>query len=338
MKAPADLGDARHDDRALSELFDVLPVPAARCLPGGEIETVNAALRDLLALSEEEAGSCWDWFPSEEAAGGVRAQVLRDLGASGSADLDVSAQRSDGTSIVVHLSARGLDSGGMVLALRPIDSELRQAAKLRASQDRFEKLAGSVPAGIISSQAGMRVDYANQRCCEVFGAPPEVLFGFGWLDYVHREDVDAVEQAVAEAIASSTEAHLPVRVERADGTVRWVEVKIAPVANARDVGFVATITDVTEARELTSLLTTQARHDPLTGLPNRTALRELLTTRLLQDGPLPAVLFVDLDHFKDVNDSLGHGAGDRLLAWWRAVCCTVFAPEIPSPGSVVTSS
>lgn len=299
---------------SIGALFDALPIPVARCLLTGEVEAVSASLRDLLALGDDTPDSCWSWFLGGDGPHGVRARVLSDLDAIGSADLDASAQRSDGTSVVVHVSVRRLAPASMVLAIRPIDSEIRQAAKLRASQDRFEKLAGSVPAGIISSQAGMRVDYANQRCCEVFGAPSEVLFGFGWLEYVHRDDVDAVERAVADAIADSTEAHLPVRVVRTDGTVRWVEVKIAPVTVVSDVGFVATITDVTEAREMTSLLTTQARHDPLTGLPNRAALREILTDRLRQEGPLPAVLFVDLDHFKNVNDSLGHAAGDGLLS------------------------
>ncbi|QRN80611.1 MAG: EAL domain-containing protein, partial [Nocardiopsis sp. BM-2018] len=208
---------------------------------------------------------------------------------------------------------RSIHGDRLVLAFRPIDDEIRQASRLQATQERFEKLAGTVASGILSSQAGMRVDYVNQRCCDVFGAEAEMLLGLGWLELVHPQDALAAEDVIGNVIATATDAQVSLRILRPDDGVRWAEMNVSAVRSARDVGFVATIEDVTTWRQLTEELQVQARHDPLTGLPNRLALREQLGDMVATAGARLAVLFVDLDHFKDVNDSLGHSAGDRLL-------------------------
>ena len=79
------------------------------------------------------------------------------------------------------------------------------------------------------------------------------------------------------------------------------------------------VRDITERKVAEEKLAHQALHDPLTGLPNRLLLvdrlRNAIARGLRHDGPPPVVMFLDLDRFKLVNDSLGHGAGDELLAW-----------------------
>ena len=100
-------------------------------------------------------------------------------------------------------------------------------------------------------------------------------------------------------------------------------------------------TDITTLKRTEAELAHQALHDPLTGLANRALLLDQLARILVRrDRPAGSValLFLDLDRFKVVNDSLGHTAGDQLLfqrpsGWWA--CC---APTTSSPGSVVTSS
>ncbi|HSL58170.1 MAG TPA: EAL domain-containing protein [Acidimicrobiales bacterium] len=227
-------------------------------------------------------------------------------------------RRASGPPVDVGVTARVVPgSAEVAVIVRRIDEERRRAESLRAGRRRFEELATNVAAGILSSEFGMRADYANQRCCEIFGAPEDRLLGFGWLDYVHPDDVAAAERAVDAVLASSTTSQLTVRLHVAghDDDVRWVDVRVAPVtSDGRDVGFVASIGDITEARHLSLQLSTQALRDPVTGLPNRAALWEAVAGELDTDAITPAVLFVDIDDFKVVNDSFGHGTGDLVLA------------------------
>ena len=104
---------------------------------------------------------------------------------------------------------------------------------------------------------------------------------------------------------------------RRDGTTRDVE---AVVSNQTDrpsvAGYVANIRDITERKKFEALLAFRALHDPLTGLANRQLIldrAQQMLVRARRTGVPVAALFIDLDNFKDSNDSLGHGAGDKLL-------------------------
>ncbi len=131
------------------------------------------------------------------------------------------------------------------------------------------------------------------------------------------------------------------RVGRTDGTYRYAE---AVVSNLRDrpsvAGYVGNLRDITERKEAESLLAHVALHDPLTGLPNRPDPRpgrpdaRALPARA---GPV-AALFVDLDNFKDINDSLGHDAGDKVLRAVAGRFVGTCARATPSGASAATSS
>ena len=117
--------------------------------------------------------------------------------------------------------------------------------------------------------------------------------------------------------AGSATATLEFRMLRRDGTTRDVE---AVVSNQTDrpsvAGYVSNIRDVTERKKFEALLAFRALHDPLTGLANRQLIldrAQQMLVRARRSGVPVAALFIDLDNFKDSNDSLGHGAGDKLL-------------------------
>ena len=226
-------------------------------------------------------------------------------------------QRRDGSPLRVSATSVPVVVGGRpawVLRLVQVPDVDRVEEDLRASHERFRALADRAPIAIFSSESGLRLAYVNDRFGEVFGESAESLTGMGWLEHVHIGDRGGVVDAMTRVL-QGRQQELPLRVVHRDGQERAVQARIVPVPGARrETGFVGTLEDVTERQAWEASLAYQASHDPLTGLFNRRRLLELLSEELRSGGPeRPALLFLDLDDFKHVNDSLGHDAGDRLL-------------------------
>lgn len=138
------------------------------------------------------------------------------------------------------------------------------------------------------------------------------------LERVHRLDIDRYRQAVVDCIAGDAELNIEYRVQWPDGTVRWLHTRgnVTLDREGRAVKLLGLSQDITQRRESDEQLRHIAEHDALTGLPNRTLFTDRLSQALLharRNGGRVAVLFLDIDHFKDVNDTLGHEIGDRLL-------------------------
>jgi diguanylate cyclase (GGDEF)-like protein/PAS domain S-box-containing protein len=210
-------------------------------------------------------------------------------------------------------------------------------AAARAYERRYAALAERTPIPTVLSDVGMRLAHVNDAFARLLGRAAEQTLGIGWLAHVHEEDLEAVTACAQQALAGDT-AETSARFVDAAGITRWTHVRLAPAHTpGRGPGFVGTVEDVTERRAFEELLAYQARHDPLTGLPNRTQLWEHLAAaqRCEEHGAAPlgsvddrfcvegchssrggtdlACLFLDLDNFKVINDSLGHDAGDILL-------------------------
>ncbi|MCU1484866.1 MAG: hypothetical protein JWN67_1612 [Actinomycetia bacterium] len=228
----------------------------------------------------------------------------------------VTAERPDAPATSLAVDAVRLerdDDQWWVLTFRSISKQLRADEDLRASEAQFRALAANAPIGVFQSEHGVRLGYLNPRFAELWGQDPDLLQGTGWLDRIHEDDRPEVIAALARTLAGE-EVTNTFRVERSDTDVRLVQSRVVPVTRGdRSIGFVGSLEDVTDARRNEEQLAWQASHDPLTGLANRTALLELANRALASGRGRVAVLFFDLDDFKMVNDSLGHGAGDRML-------------------------
>ena len=193
---------------------------------------------------------------------------------------------------------------------------IRDALSLTASEERYRSLASTSPIGILEVGEASDVRYANPRACEIAGVAPDGLLGSHWIDVVHPDDQGRLLEEI-DAIGDGTQAFSSrFRVRRPDGEVRHVLMSAAAKDTTVDSDWVVTVVDESEEVHAHEELTHQALYDPLTDLPNRALfllrLRQELAWSEREQANI-AVLFLDLDLFKLVNDSLGHDAGDAVL-------------------------
>lgn len=193
------------------------------------------------------------------------------------------------------------------------------AARLAASEARFAALVEHGSDLISVTDPAGRLVYASPAYLTVLGFDPRDRVGEPMEDYIHPDDRERVVERGASLLSRpGASATLDFRYAHADGSWRWVEATLTNRLDDPAVGgFVANTRDVTDRVVAAERLAHQATHDVLTGLPNRMALEDRLTAAragAAERGELLAVLFVDVDHFKWVNDTHGHGIGDLLLA------------------------
>jgi diguanylate cyclase (GGDEF)-like protein/PAS domain S-box-containing protein len=207
----------------------------------------------------------------------------------------------------------------------------RQNRQLRRSDQRFRSLLqNSADVNLIVDASG-RVVYESPAIERVLGIAPEAHVGRPFTAALHPEDVAWAERALHDVLAQpDSELTLELRMRHLDGSWRHMEVVLRNLSDDPAVGgVVVNHRDITTRKELEAELTQRAFHDSLTGLANRALFADRLAHALARARRTPdrlAVLFIDLDDFKTVNDSLGHAAGDALLVQVAARLATGVRP------------
>lgn len=183
--------------------------------------------------------------------------------------------------------------------------------------ERFVELASAAPFGILQLDPDLNCVYANTMWSQLTAVAPAATLGEGWMAPFGADFVAEVRDAWSGLVPGGTTDVRGVWIHERDGSPCWIELSATPLLDDAEhrTGTLVAVADQTARRAAASELERQARQDPLTGLANRRALFEFLDEALLglAGGESLAVLFVDLDYFKEVNDALGHEAGDRLL-------------------------
>jgi diguanylate cyclase (GGDEF)-like protein/PAS domain S-box-containing protein len=183
---------------------------------------------------------------------------------------------------------------------------------------RYRSLVQNTSDIITLIDADGTVNYESSALEQVMGYRPEDQLGTRAFDWVHPDDMDQALSIFAEVL-STPGLHAPIefRAPHKDGSWRYLEHTINNLLDDPDVnGIVVTSRDITERKEFEEQLRHQAFHDSLTDLPNRALFMDRLghaLARMSRSEQCVAVLFLDLNNFKLVNDSLGHEVGDQLL-------------------------
>jgi diguanylate cyclase (GGDEF)-like protein/PAS domain S-box-containing protein len=190
---------------------------------------------------------------------------------------------------------------------------------LRNSEELFRQLAGNIPELLwITDAALKRLIYISPAFERIWGRKAESLYldPASWLDAVHPGDQARVRAERRKAPFGDYNEEF--RIMWADGTTRWVHERAFPVRDASGAVYrIAGITeDITARKKSEEHLMYMAHYDLLSRLPNRTLFQDRLAQGIAQskrEGWITAVVFIDLDRFKVINDTLGHGAGDKLI-------------------------
>jgi diguanylate cyclase (GGDEF)-like protein/PAS domain S-box-containing protein len=256
----------------------------------------------------------------EEDRPAITAWVERFTHGDGPYELEHRLCRPDGHELRVNLRAARItnEEGTTILAgtiseitaLHETRQRLRDSDRdLAASEAAYRKLLARMPLPLLVVRDDC-IDFANPLAEERLGMPGQVLTGRGAAELMDNDALAAIRAGNGES------AGVIAWLEPMQGMPFEAELALSEYKDSRGRGTLVIVRDVTEQRRYEERLNHQATHDELTGLPNRRALREQLdglVRECIRDNTGLMVLFIDLDHFKFINDALGHTLGDQVL-------------------------
>ena len=272
-------------------------------------EVLGRRTRDLIH-PDDEALAVDNWMDMLASPGPGRRVRLRH-------------RHRDGSWVWIEVTNHNLlddsEHGCVVADMLDVSEEMAITEALRAREQLLERLAETLPLGLLQIDSASRVVYTNDRLHAILGVP-EASTVEEQVSTVVEEDRHVIVEAFANVLASGLDGDIEVRVRPI--TARGQELRhctfnLRSLSDASGTvnGAIVCVTDVTKSVRAREELRTRATYDALTHSYNRTSVMAELEVMLSSNGTdqRPAVIFVDLDHFKDVNDAFGHSAGDEFL-------------------------
>ncbi len=320
-------------DRALAEAherfrsaFEHAPIGIALVAPDGRWLQVNRALCEIVGYAESEllARSFQDITHPDDLDADLELVGALVAGEIGSYQLEKRYLHKDGRVIWGRLSrsvARDMSGEPLhfVSEIEDITAAKQAASALAEAEERFRSAFEDAPIGMALVALDGSFLQVNQALCEITGHSSQALCATTVHAITHPDDIAEERELVKALLRGELDHyHLEQRYLRASGELVWISLD-ATLLRDRDGNprhFLDQVVDITKRRHLEQELRHLAGHDPLTGLPNRRKLESELdhhVSYVRRYGDRGALLLLDLDHFKTVNDTLGHNAGDQLI-------------------------
>jgi diguanylate cyclase (GGDEF)-like protein/PAS domain S-box-containing protein len=314
----------------LDALLESVDVGVLACGADGALTLFNRAARDLHGRDVAGVASA-DWAahfhlfeedgmtPLDEA----RIPLARALRGENVKDAAMVIEREEGGAYRAHrvlVSGRALKGPngeplGAVVAMKDVTELAESRARVVESEERLRTIADNVPALIAYIDTGLRYAFANQRYQEWFGVKSADMLG-KTVSEAMGEAFFAPRRAALERCLAGHASALEIEEERR-GRRRVISTTYLPhLRDGMVQGIYVLSTDATSAREYERQLHALAHSDHLTGLPNRRSFEERLVqaiARARRSAMAMALVYIDVDHFKQINDSHGHASGDGVL-------------------------
>jgi len=232
----------------------------------------------------------------------------------------VAVRTTVGDKVLIDLSSFQLKHGDELLqglVMDDLSERLRSASDYQATLQRFQALTNLVPVAIVQLNRDWECTYANDTWCEYTQMTPDDSLGIGWLKGLHNSDADLALVALRQETAVNGCFQTELRLQSPLGKITWVKLTASALYSEDGdmTGLIMTFSDITTHLNNERRLQDIAEKDQLTGLINRAFFNDRLETALrgVERYGSVALMFIDLDEFKHINDTLGHDAGDTLL-------------------------
>ncbi len=310
-------------ERRFATIFQASPVPVViNRIEDAELVEVNEAWTRFFGWTRDEALrqtsiSLGLWTSAND-----RDQFDASLLGKGFHSAEVRLRKRSGEICDVVMSSGMIEIGGRRCALTSvldISERKRAEAALRESEQRFRDFAEAAGEYVWELDAEARFTFVSRRVEAVLGFSPAELYGRTPFEFMPRGEDQRMRDWYRESAASRASfRNVEHRALSRSGSQVWQSLSGVPLLDAAGTltGWRGTALDITERKRAESRIADLATRDPLTGLPNRLLLGDRLAqaiTTAQREGAMLAVMFIDLDHFKSVNDTLGHEVGDELL-------------------------